>query len=198
MLVLAAQSKLRGNAKVWADTQIVVHRRWEDFSAQLLLNFPQQQHEADAHITMVNAARKPDETLTAYYHRMCAVGRRGGVSEVASIKYIQNGLRFTSLQNTIAGMSFKNCLDFYSFLSRYEENVPSRNEFVRNVPYKRPRSPTAMPGPFVTIQKNPEHNATIVTRWVIYRSIARRNKDALGVQNVNARDITSENAQRTN
>lgn len=32
MLVLAAQSKLRGNAKIWADTQTTVHHRWAEFS----------------------------------------------------------------------------------------------------------------------------------------------------------------------
>lgn len=118
MLVLAAQSKLRGNAKIWADTQTVVGRRWTEFSAKLLLHFPQKQHEADAHISMVNATRNSNETITCYYHRMCAIGRRGGVSEAATIKYIQNGLRFSSLQNTIAGITFRNCLELYSFLSQ--------------------------------------------------------------------------------
>lgn len=145
-LVLAAQSKLRGTAKTWSDTQTVVHRSWADFAAQFLLNFPAHQHEADAHICMVNTSRDTSESITTYYHRMCAIGRRGGVSEASTIKYIQNGLRHAGVQNAIAGMSFKSCLELYHFLSRYEENIPYRNEPARNNILKRSASPL---GPYV-------------------------------------------------
>lgn len=80
MLVLAAQSKLRGNAKIWADTQTTVHQFWAEFYGQLKLNFPNNQTEANAHIAMVNATRKPSESISSYYHRMCAIARCGGVS----------------------------------------------------------------------------------------------------------------------
>lgn len=194
MLVLAAQSKLRGNAKIWSDTQVVVYRRWADFSAELLLHFPKQQHEADAHIAMVNAARNANEAITSYYHRMCAIGRRGGVSEVATIKYIQNGLRFTSLQNTIAGMTFQNCLELYSFLSRFEENHPATKSFV----------PLHLNGPLVrhlcrntsrfeVNLRNHKRNVIIATNLDIYQSIVQSHKDVLDVQNASVRVTLNEN-----
>lgn len=121
MLVLAAQSKLRGNAKIWADT-----------SDQLKLNFPNNQTEANAHIAMVNATRQPTESMSSYYHRMCAIARRGGVSEIASVQYIQNGLRHSGIQNATAGLRFQTCLELYTFMVRYEDSIPYRNEFIQN------------------------------------------------------------------
>lgn len=123
MLVLAVQSKLRGNAKIWSDTQLVVHQRWCDFSADLIRNFPDVHSKADAHLEMVHSTRGMEESVTTYFHRMCALGRRGGVNEGTTVKYIRNRLRHPPLQNAIAGSHFENTLSLYTYLCRYLNNT---------------------------------------------------------------------------
>lgn len=123
--------------------------RYTNSSASLLRRFRYtiliklQQREADVHIFMVNATRKTSESITSYYHRMCAIGRRGGISEQATMKYIQNGLCHTGVQNAVAGLSFNNCLDMYSFLCRYENNTTYRNESITNNIIRSSVSPPA-------------------------------------------------------
>lgn len=137
LLVLAVQAKLRGNAKTWADTQRKIHQRWDDFAIDLMDNFPNHRHEADVHIELANTRRNADEPLGRFYHRMCSVARRAGISEAATVKYIRNGLNHIGLRNVIAGMKFETCLELYAFLYRFEENTPNRIENTR-VSYPRP------------------------------------------------------------
>lgn len=52
LVVMAVQAKLRGNAKIWADTQRNIHHRWEDLGTDLMENFPNHRHESDTHIEL--------------------------------------------------------------------------------------------------------------------------------------------------
>lgn len=136
ILILAVLTRLRGNAKMWADTQRKIHACWDDLACDLMINFPNHRHEADAHIELANMRRNRDEKFVSFYHRMSAVARRAGISEAATIKYIRNGLNDYGIRNVIAGIHFNNCLELYAFLSRYEDNRPIYNDSRRERTHK--------------------------------------------------------------
>lgn len=64
LVVLAVPAKLRGNAKIWADTQRSIHHSWDDFAADLMKNFPNHRRESDAHIELANTRRNTEESLS--------------------------------------------------------------------------------------------------------------------------------------
>lgn len=132
LVVLAVPAKLKGNAKIWADTQRNIHRRWEDFAADLIKNFPNHRRECDAHIELASIKRNSDESLSMYYYRMCAIARRAGINDAITVTYIRNGLNHNGLRNVIAGMNFDTCLELYAFLYRYEENNPNHSDNARS------------------------------------------------------------------
>ena len=125
LFLFAAQSKLRGYAKLWCDSQANVFCNFNNFAIKLQQDFPSRVVEADIHIEMLKKTRKPNESVDEYFYQMCAIGRKGKLSESSMIKYIRNGLNYTSLQNAIAGIEFYTLNDLHSAMSRYSENCIS-------------------------------------------------------------------------
>lgn len=83
-----------------------------------------------------------------YYYRVCAIARRAGIHDTATITYLRNGLNHNGLRNVIAGMNFNTCLELYAFLCRYEANNSNRTDNVRNTyhtPFTRNSLPSADP-----------------------------------------------------
>lgn len=119
---------MRGNAKLWSDTQPEIHKRWEDYAKEMMENLTNHRQEADGHIELSTARRGTSESFSSFYHRMCAVARGFGINDASTVKYIRNGLNHNGLRNIIAGMNFNNCLELYAYLYRFEQNLPHRSD----------------------------------------------------------------------
>lgn len=78
LLVFAAQSKLRGFARTWSDSNPQVFRYFDEFAEMLIIDFPSRVNEAQVHVEMINTIRPQNEDAHNYCYRMCALGRRGG------------------------------------------------------------------------------------------------------------------------
>lgn len=144
LVVLAVPAKLRGYAKMWADTQRNIYQRWDDFAADLLKNFPNHRLERDVHIELSITRRNVNEKLTGYYYRMCAIACRARIHDAATVKYIRNGLNHMGIRNVLAGLSFGTCLELFAFLDHYEEILPSNDSecgaSATEPPLERPRN----------------------------------------------------------
>lgn len=102
LTLFAAQSKLRGYAKIWNDGARTVFREFEEFARELLRDFPTKDNETDVHIQMLNSVRPFSEPISEYIYRMSALGRKGGLKEEAIIVYVRRGINNTSLQNLLS------------------------------------------------------------------------------------------------
>ena len=97
LLLFAAQSKLRGFAKLWCDGQATVFQNFNEFATKLQTDIPSRIFEANIHIELINRTRKSNETLDEYFYQICAIGRKGKLSDALIIKYIRNGLNYVAL-----------------------------------------------------------------------------------------------------
>ncbi|XP_036342487.1 uncharacterized protein K02A2.6-like [Rhagoletis pomonella] len=108
--LVAAQSKLKGVAKEWLDSQ-EVFQSWLDFVQAFEHDFPASITSAQVHRNMSQRKRQSRETFEEYYYVMLSMGRRGKMDEESINAYIISGLNDAMLSRTLLALKLPTCND---------------------------------------------------------------------------------------
>ncbi|XP_036318773.1 uncharacterized protein LOC118733478 [Rhagoletis pomonella] len=117
VLLFAIQSKFKGVAKLWVDSQPIFKQC------------------ADIHIQLMHTRMNKTESLTEFYFKMLALGRRGNLEDNAIMRYIINGLSDDGLRKTLTAMHFVKCSDLLkalnnTVLNMRKDHVTSASTFI--------------------------------------------------------------------
>lgn len=126
LVLFAAQTRLRAQARIWNDNHVTVFRSFNEFADALQSVFPPSDTDTDIHIQMLDTQRMSNEGLLEYYFRMCALAQKGDISEAATILYIRRGLKDTALQNVLVCIDVTTLGALHNAIKRYCENNNQR------------------------------------------------------------------------
>ncbi|XP_037930328.1 uncharacterized protein LOC119665079 [Teleopsis dalmanni] len=127
-VLLTVYSRLKGVARMWVDASPRMHATWKEFSNELVTEFGCEYDEADIHYNMSRVVRRQNETITEFIFRVCALGRRHNLSEIAVTKYVREGLKHRELQMAIAPQKFVFVKEMREACEHFLQNCIKINE----------------------------------------------------------------------
>lgn len=138
MTLLYATLRLKDAAQFWYQSRQTVNDSWADFKGDLISGFPSDIDEASIHAKLIARKRKPAEPIENYFYEVCALAKRGRLSEETTRKYIISGLGDHHLLTVLTASSCKNNIELLAKIKQYEgvkDQEKSRGiNFERSVP----------------------------------------------------------------
>ena len=101
---------MKNAAKSWINAP-PAFETWISFVNEFLADFPTMINVADIHMQMMKERAGKGESLSEFYFRMLALGKRGSLDDISIIRYIINGLHDSTMRKSLSAMSFQKCAD---------------------------------------------------------------------------------------
>lgn len=118
--LLYATLRLKDSAQFWHQSRQTVSDTWAHFKADLISGFPSDIDEASIHAKLMARRRQPSEPIEYYFYEVCALAKRGRLSDEATRKYIISGLGDQNLITILTASSSTNLIDLLAKIKQYE------------------------------------------------------------------------------
>lgn len=124
LVVIAAQTKLRGAAEIWNESSSPHYASFVEFANQLRATFPDLQTEADVHEELVRATREPNENLQSFCHRMVAIARKGHIPEQTVVHHILKRVNHRDFSISVINTPINTLSQLYGSIARFRQAFP--------------------------------------------------------------------------
>lgn len=158
LVLFAAQQKLRGVAKTWNDTSRTLFRTFEEFVSTLTSVFPDTTNAADVQAELAKTARRPNEKLRNYCHRMIAIAQRGMETEATVVRHIQNGMNHENFRVAVVNTPLNSYAELHGAVARYEMNFPNTKTTSGNETVGTFTTTSSRPNNLTSVAKNDPPN----------------------------------------
>uniref|UniRef100_A0A1B0DRG5 Retrotransposon gag domain-containing protein n=1 Tax=Phlebotomus papatasi TaxID=29031 RepID=A0A1B0DRG5_PHLPP len=134
--ILYSSMRLRGTAKVWYHAAKGQLQTWEMFKRDFIDNFPVKVSIPGIHEQLRKSQKSKNETIIAYFHRMCALGRKISLDDQTMKEYIIGGISPESRRATLRNRSYPSLTKLLHALLETEEKCNSEKKDEKNDRHK--------------------------------------------------------------